>query len=180
MDPNSERPFESITVCARKKRGAIIWVRLHFYTTISARREDASFMHCLSFRRAFTRNSSCPFPNRRPTGFCLPQGLWHSHRACHVRAKSLVSCFGSQGNVRENRHAFDLFRGLPFGVPLHANNSPTPTINTHARVGHSWVTSRMHFSGRWAYTNRVNPGCSRRGLCIKRSDIKHSKSMLGH
>ena len=35
--------------------------------------------------------------NRRPTGFCLPQGLWHSHRACHVRAchPSLVSCFWS-------------------------------------------------------------------------------------
>jgi len=77
VHPTERSPFFFLLL--QEARGLHYLVRCTLHTTISARREDTSFIG-IPFAQ-FLR-----IPNRRPTGFWSPQGLWHSHRAYHIRA----------------------------------------------------------------------------------------------
>lgn len=66
---------------------------------------------------------------RRPTGFCLPQGLWHSHRASHVRELSVV--FWLVGKKKKSHKARRLcIRPLSVFHYLWHSAARNPTTNT--------------------------------------------------
>ena len=83
---STERPRKSITVCAKEASGLHYLVRCTLQRSPSQLGGKIPLSRTVYLSARALRELLLPLPNRRSTGFCLPQGLWHSHRACHVRA----------------------------------------------------------------------------------------------